>query len=260
MTGIVIEGLTFKRKERFIFNELSVTIPKGQFIGLLGPNGTGKSTLLKMMVGLLKAQGHISINGKAIDQLKTKEMAKLISYMPQSTQLETNFTVEQVVQMGRFPHKTRFSSWSQEDTRKVEEAFELTGISHLKERFVPSLSGGERQLVYLAKVIAQDTEYILLDEPTSDLDVYHQVKVTNIIHALVKKGKTVLAAIHDINFSTRICEQSLLLKDGIVIDFGNSDKVLTKENMANTFSVNAHIYVEEQTGAKQMIPLEVKHG
>ena len=147
MTGIVIEGLTFKRKERFIFNELSVKIPKGQFTGLLGPNGTGKSTLLKMMVGLLKAQGHISINGQEINKLKTKEMAKLISYMPQSTQLETNFTVEQVVQMGRFPHKTRFSSWSQEDTSKVEEAFELTGISHLKERFVPSLSGGERQLV-----------------------------------------------------------------------------------------------------------------
>ena len=260
MTGIIIDGLTFKRKDRFIFNQLSIIIPKGQFIGLLGPNGTGKSTLLKMMAGLLKAQGHISINGQSIDRLKKMDMAKLISYMPQSTQLETDFTVEQVVQMGRFPHKTRFRNWSKEDTRKVEEAFELTGISHLKERFVPSLSGGERQLVYLAKIIAQDTDYILLDEPTSDLDVYHQVKVTNIIQALVKNGKTILAAIHDINFSTRICEQCLLLKDGIVIDFGRSDEVLTKENIIKTFSVNAHIYLEQQTKVKQMIPLEVKHG
>lgn len=260
MKGITIEGLTFQRKERFIFHELSVTIPQGQFVGLLGPNGTGKSTLLKIMVGLMKSSGHISIDGQRIAAMKKSELAKRISYMPQTTQLDTDFTVEQVVQMGRYPHKTRFGGWTALDNEKVEEAFTLTGIEHLRERLVPSLSGGERQLVYLAKIIAQDTDYILLDEPTSDLDIYHQVKVTDIVHQLVANGKTVLAAIHDINFSTRICDQTLLLKDGQIIDFGVSDVVLTKENMAATFSVAAHVYTEQATGSKQMIPLQVNHG
>lgn len=260
MTGIEMKNCTFSRKERFIFRNLTTTIPAGQFIGLLGPNGTGKSTLLKMLAGLLKTEGDVLIDGVSIKAMTSKVLAQKISYMPQSTQLETNFTVEQVIGMGRYPHKSRFSSWSQLDREKVDEAFQLTGIEHLRERFVPSLSGGERQLVYLAKVIAQDTDYILLDEPTSDLDVYHQVKVTDIIHELVRRGKTVVAAIHDINFSARICDQCLLLKNGMIIDFDETDSVLNEENLAKTFHIDAHIYVEQQTNVKQMIPLQVRHG
>lgn len=256
---IEIKDVTFKRKERLLFQNLTCTIPSGQLIGLLGPNGTGKSTLLKILTGLLSCDGSVLIDGVEVKNMKQKQLAQQISYMPQSTQLETNFTVEQVVQMGRYPHKSRFSSWTKQDTEKVEEAMQLTGITHLKDRFVPSLSGGERQLVYLAKVITQDTHYILLDEPTSDLDVYHQLKVTSIIHELVIRGKTVVAAIHDINFSARICDQCLLLKDGVIIDFAKSEHSLTKANMAKTFQVDAHIYVEENTNCKQMIPLQVLH-
>lgn len=134
----------------------------------------------------------------------------------------------------------------------------MTGIERLRERFVPSLSGGERQLVFLAKVIAQDTPIILLDEPTSDLDVYHQELVTNIVHRLVAQGKTVVAAIHDINYSARICDQCLFLKDGKVIAFGETEQVLTKEKIEETFHVDSHIYVEQVTGSKQMIPIGVQ--
>lgn len=258
MSGIVIEGLSFKRKERSIFDGLTVTIPKGQFVGLLGPNGTGKSTLLRAIAGLLQTErGDVFLSGERLQKLSKKEVAKLICYMPQTTQLETNFTVQQVVEMGRYPHKSRFSSLTREDIEKVEEAIELTGIDRLRERFVPSLSGGERQLVFLAKVIAQDTPIILLDEPTSDLDVYHQELVTNIVHRLVAQGKTVVAAIHDINYSARICDQCLFLKDGKVMAFGEIDQVLTKEKIEETFHVDSHIYVEQVTGNKQMIPIGV---
>lgn len=259
MLAIEMKNCTFVRKERVIFQNLTMTIPAGQFVGLLGPNGTGKSTLLKMMAGLLKTSGDVVLDGVPISKLKAKTLARKISYMPQTTQLDTNFTVEQVVGMGRYPHKSRFASWTNGDTKKVDEALALTGITHLKDRFVPSLSGGERQLVYLAKVIAQDTDYILLDEPTSDLDVYHQVTVTNIIHELVRRGKTVIAAIHDINYSARICDRCLLLKDGQIIDFDETDIVLNEDNMVKTFRIDAHIYVEPKTNTKQMIPLEVHH-
>lgn len=259
MTGIVIEGLSFKRRERSIFDGLTVSIPKGQFIGLLGPNGTGKSTLLRAIAGLLQVDdGEVFLAGQRLQQLSKKEVAKLICYMPQTTQLETNFTVQQVIEMGRYPHKSRFSNLTQEDMQKVEEAITLTGIDRLRDRFVPSLSGGERQLVFLAKVIAQDTPIILLDEPTSDLDVYHQELVTNIVHRLVAQGKTVVAAIHDINYSARICDQCLFLKNGKVMAFGNMEQVLTKEKIEETFHVDSHIYVEHVTGNKQMIPIGVQ--
>ena len=260
MNGIQIESLTFKRKQRAIFDELSVKMPSGQFIGLLGPNGTGKSTLLRLIAGLVPVEnGEVFLHNNRLKSLKKKEVARLISYMPQSTHLETNFTVQQVVEMGRYPHKSRFTNWSKEDSAKVDEAIRMTGIHHLRERFVPTLSGGERQLVYLAKVIAQDTSIILLDEPTSDLDIYHQVLVTEIIKRLINQGKTVLAAIHDINYSARICDQCMLIRDGIMIDFGNVDEVLTKTNLSDTFQVDAHIYVEPMTNSKQMIPMEVKN-
>lgn len=259
MSGIVIEGLTFKRKERTIFDGLSVSIPKGQFVGLLGPNGTGKSTFLRAIAGLLPVdRGDVFLQGTRLSRLSKKDVAKLICYMPQTTQLETNFTVQQVVEMGRYPHKSRFSNLTRDDYVKVEEAIQLTGIERLRNRFVPSLSGGERQLVFLAKVIAQDTPIILLDEPTSDLDVYHQELVTNVVHRLVAQGKTVMAAIHDINYSARICDQCLFLKDGKVMAFGDMEQVLTKEKIEQTFHVDSHIYVEQVTGSKQMIPIGVQ--
>src|SRR5690606_31624969 len=146
-------------------------------------------------------QGSIYYSGSALSSLKPLEIAKRVTYMPQSTSLETNFTVEQVVEMGRYPHKTRFGSWSPNDKAAIMNAMKQVGIYDLRNRFVPSLSGGERQLVYLAKAIAQETDVLLLDEPTSDLDIYYQVIVTNVIHDLVAKGKTIIAAIHDINLA-----------------------------------------------------------
>ena len=257
MHAITITDLSFKRKQRPIFEDLTLDIPKGQFIGLLGPNGTGKSTLMKCIVGIEQVtKGEVHINERLVTNLKPKQLAQLICYMPQTTHLETNFTVEQVVRMGRYPHKKRFEPWHKQDTVAVEAALELTGIARLAQRYVPSLSGGERQLVYLAKAIAQDTPILLLDEPTSDLDIHHQVIVANILHELVSKGRTIVAAIHDLNLASRICDQCLFLKEGQVVDFNTSEKVFTEENLRHTFQVQSHIYEEQFTKKKQVIPYE----
>ena len=257
-TALTVQSLHFHRSSRAIFEDLSFTVEKGQFIALIGPNGTGKSTLLKCLAGIHSiTSGDIQLFNLSLQQLKPLEIAKRITYMPQTTSIETNFTVQQVVEMGRYPHKKRFSNWSTADKVAVEQALELVGIHHLKNRFVPSLSGGERQLVYLAKAIAQETDILLLDEPTSDLDIYYQVVVTNIIHSLISDGKTVIAAIHDINLATRICDQCILLRDGKFVDYNPPSDVLNNHNIEETFQVKSIIYKEPLTKKKQIVPYEV---
>ena len=258
MQAIDVKNLTFKRKERAIFSRFDVSIERGKFVALLGPNGTGKSTLLKLLCGILQCDsGDISLLGQSLSQLKHLERARLISYMPQTTHLETQFTVEQVVKMGRYPHKKRFSSWSSEDDEEVEKAIAYTGITHLKERFITDLSGGERQLVFLTKAIAQNTPILLLDEPTSDLDIYHQMIVTDVLRQLVTDGKTVIAAIHDINLAARICDDSLMIKDGEIIVFGNQPQVMQETYLQLGFNVKTHVYEEQFTATTQMVPYEV---
>lgn len=257
-TALEIQSLTFHRSSRTIFKDLSFTIEKGKFVALIGPNGTGKSTLLKCLAGINSIDsGEIKIFNMSLQQLKPLEIAKQITYMPQTTSLETNFTVQQVVEMGRYPHKKRFSRWNSVDKEAVEQAIEKVGIRHLKDRFVTSLSGGERQLVYLAKAIAQETDILLLDEPTSDLDIYYQVIVSDIIHSLIQEGKTVIAAIHDINLAIRICDQCILLRNGKLVAFNEPSIILNNENIAETFKVKSIIFQEPFTQKKQMIPYDV---
>lgn len=258
MNAIEINDLQFLRQKRTIFSGFNVELKQGQFIALLGPNGTGKSTLLKLMSGILPAnKGNIKILDSSLKNLKSIERAKYISYMPQFSLLQTPFTVEQVVSMGRYPHKKRFSNWSKEDQAIVEKSMRLAEIEHLKDRLLPNLSGGERQLVYLAKAIAQDTPILLLDEPTSDLDVYHQIIVTNVLKKLQRDGKTIVAAIHDINLAARISDECLVIKDGKIVSYGSQAEVIQPKTIKQAFNVNAHIYKEPFTETNQMLPYEV---
>ncbi|MGN7476260.1 ABC transporter ATP-binding protein [Solibacillus silvestris] len=259
MTILNIQNASFSRKTRKIFDNFNLAVQKGKLIGLLGPNGTGKSTLLKMMSGILPIEeGAIYLFDMPLQKMKQIERAKYICYMPQTTHLETNFTVEQVVKMGRYPHKKRFGNWTTEDTEAVERAIDFTGIAHLKDRLLPSLSGGERQLVYLTKAIAQDAPVLLLDEPTSDLDIYHQIIVTEVLKKLVADGKTIVAAIHDINLAARICDQCLIIKNGEIIVYSENDIALSEHYLQRGFQVKVHVYEEQFTKSMQMIPYEVE--
>ena len=254
-----LSRLSFKRGDRFIINEMTVSLEAGQFIGLIGPNGTGKSTLLRLMANLLKPHaGEIRFAGRHLAEMTDLEVARAITYMPQSTVFDYQFTVEQAVRMGRHPHRKRWQLSRQHDLEIAGEAMNQTGIGHLKERFIPTLSGGERQLVFLAKAIAQQSDVILLDEPTSDLDIYHQVQIGEIIQELVRQGKTVIAAIHDINLAARCCDQLLLMRKGRVAAFAAPEEAISAGNLQEVFQTNTFIYEDPFQQKIQVIPYSIK--
>lgn len=257
-TLLELNQVSFRRGTRFIVKQMDVSFQAGQFIGLIGPNGTGKSTLLRLMAKLLKPDaGTIYFANKNLDTMSNLDVAKAITYMPQSTVLDYQFTVEQIVLMGRHPHRKKWQISQKEDYFIAEEAMKLTGIDHLKDRFITTLSGGERQLVFLARSITQQSDIILLDEPTSDLDIYHQVQICEIIRGLVKEGKTVVAAIHDINLATRYCDELILLRDGEIVAFDRPEKAITVDHLMRVFQTNTYTYNDPYLEKRQIIPYSV---
>ncbi len=260
MTPILeLSHVSFKRRERYIMKQLNLSLSSGRFIGIIGPNGTGKSTLLRIMANLLKPQsGTVHFSGKALNKMTDKEVAQAITYMPQSTVLDYEFTVEQVVLMGRHPHRKKWQSTQAADYGIAEQAMGQTGILHLKDRFITTLSGGERQLVFLARSITQQSDILLLDEPTSDLDIYHQLQICEVIRELVKDGKTVVAAIHDINLAARHCNELLLLRDGEIIAYDQPEQAITVENLLEVFQTNTVTYDDPFFSKRQIIPYDIK--
>lgn len=258
-TLLELNQVSFKRGNRFIVKQMDISLQAGKFIGLIGPNGTGKSTLLRLMAKLLKPHaGTIYFDNKNLNKMTDLEVAKAITYMPQSTILDYQFTVEQIVLMGRHPHRKKWQISQKEDYLIAEKAMKVTGIYHLKDRFITTLSGGERQLAFLARSITQQSNVILLDEPTSDLDIYHQVQICEVIGGLVKEGKTVVAAIHDINLATRYCDELILLRDGEIVAFDRPEQAITVDHLMRVFQTNTYTYDDPYLEKRQVIPYSVK--
>lgn len=253
-----VEKLSFSRGKQVILKAMDISLETNQFTCLIGPNGTGKSTLLRLMAGLLKpTAGSIEFKNQTLSEMTTLEVAKAITYMPQSTVLDYEFTVSQVVLMGRHPHRKKWQFSQKDDTQLAEKAMKQTGIHHLRDRYITSLSGGERQLVFLAKAITQNSEVILLDEPTSDLDIYHQVQIAEVIRELVKEGKAVFAAIHDINLATRYCDRLILMGNGELVAAGEPEQVITDLNLMRIFKTHTYTYNDSYFGKRQMIPYAI---
>ncbi|MGM9929289.1 MAG: ABC transporter ATP-binding protein [Bacillus sp. (in: firmicutes)] len=260
MTSILeLNQVSFKRGNRFIVKQMDVSLQAGRFIGLIGPNGTGKSTLLRLMAKLLKPHaGTIHFLNRNLNEMTDLEVAKAITYMPQSTVLDYQFTVEQVVLMGRHPHRKKWQLSQRADYEIAEQAMKQTGIYQLKDRFITTLSGGERQLAFLARSITQQSDVILLDEPTSDLDIYHQVQICQVIRGLVNEGKSVIAAIHDINLANRYCDELLLLRDGEMIAFDKPEQAITVDHLMRVFQTNTFTYDDPYFEKRQVIPYAVQ--
>ena len=260
---LTLEQASYHRGSRPILKALSVSINEGKFIGLIGPNGAGKSTLLRLMARLLKPDGGaVLFRGRDLGGMSDLAVAKAITYMPQSTQLDYAFTVRHVVSMGRHPHRKRWQLLTRADEEIITEAMVKTGILHLQHRYVPSLSGGERQLVFLARSIAQQSDVILLDEPTSDLDIYHQVQISELIRGLVAEGRTIVAAIHDINLAARYCDEVMLLKDGAVAFKGRPAEAITAATLREVFQTQVYVFEDPFLAKRQVIPYageEAKH-
>jgi len=257
-TILELQQISFRRGSKMIVNSMNVSFEAGRFIGLIGPNGTGKSTLLRLMAKLLKPHGgNVFFRGRNLTEMTDLQVAKAITYMPQSTSLDFQFNVEQIVMMGRHPHRKKWQISQKDDRTIVEMAMKQTGITHLKERYITTLSGGERQLVFLARSIAQQSDVILLDEPTSDLDIYHQVQICEVIRSLVQVGKTVVVAIHDINLATRYCDELMLLQNGEIIAFDSPEEAITIENLMRVFQTNTYTYNDPFLEKRQVIPYSV---
>ncbi|MCR3956468.1 MAG: heme ABC transporter ATP-binding protein [Gudongella sp.] len=259
MMSVSAKNLVFGYSSTPVIRDVSFQVDKGEFISILGPNGSGKSTLLKTINGLyIPSSGRIELMGENIERYKRRDIARRISLVPQDTSLQFEFTVEEVVTMGRHPFKGRFEKEDERDRKLIYEAMEMTNTFDIRDRLITEISGGERQRVYIAKALAQNTEIILLDEPTSHLDINHQIDILNLLRRMnQEKGITIILVIHDINLATRFSDRILLLKKGSIISQGTPEDVITTENILNAYGMRAAVERNRYTGHISVIPLEV---
>ncbi|MEK6201560.1 MAG: ABC transporter ATP-binding protein [Desulfobulbaceae bacterium] len=226
-----------------VLQDIDLDLAPGQFYGLIGPNGSGKTTLLDLLTATRSLQGgRISFLGKDLDSYSKKELARKIALVPQQFAMGFDFTVADMVLMGRHPHIPRFSNPSQRDLELVEDAMQVMQIQPLRHRLVTDLSGGEKQRVVVARALAQDTEVLVLDEATSNLDIHHTIEIMHVIRKLVRdEGRTVIAAIHDLNLAAAFCDQVIVLNEGRIFSAGTVGKTLTSRLIAEVFQVEAEV-------------------
>jgi iron complex transport system ATP-binding protein len=238
---ISVQGLNKTIQDKAILKEINVDINKGRLTSIIGPNGAGKSTLLSAITRLIDFEdGGIEIENKSISDYKSNELAKKLSILKQSNHTELNITVEQLVNFGRFPYSK--GHLKQEDKEQVEYALELLQLKEIRHRYLKTLSGGQRQRAYVAMTIAQDTDYILLDEPLNNLDMKHSVQIMQTLRQLAKSlNKTIVVVIHDINFASCYSDDIIALKDGEVIKASTKDDVIQCDTLRELYEMEVQI-------------------
>lgn len=238
---IAIKNLSKKYGKKYIIDNITLDIPKGKVISFIGSNGAGKSTLLSILARTLsKTEGEVFIDDKEISKWSNNELAKKISILKQSNNLNIKLTVYELVSFGRFPYsKGRLSKL---DKQIIDEAIEYMGITHLKDSFLEHLSGGQRQMAFIAMIIAQDTPYIFLDEPLNNLDIHHCVKIMKSIKKLAQeKNKTIIIVIHDINFASMYSDHIIAMKDGKIIKNSEKNQVITEPILKKVYGVDIKV-------------------
>jgi iron complex transport system ATP-binding protein len=231
-----------RRGGRTILGPASIEIGSGEMTALIGPNGSGKSTLLRLFAGLWRPdEGEALLDGKNIHSRPRKEIARRIAFVPQDTQIDFAFTVAEILAMGRYAHRGRFTPPGPADHTAINSAATYCDITHLLNRAINTLSGGERQRVLIARSLVAEPEFILLDEPTANLDVQHALDVLELCQALSRKGKTVIVATHDFNLVTRYATRLVLLQAGKMIAQGDQETVLNPAAIQEVFQVDAEV-------------------
>jgi len=253
LSFIQIQNLSFSYGEIEVFTNLSLTIEKGRFCGLAGPNGVGKSTLLKLIGGHLRP----SAGTVQIDSLT--EISKMAAYLPQESMPVFGYTASEIVMMARYFRKKKLFFEEEEDFRAVQEAMRLTSTEHLASRPITHLSGGERQRVYLARAIAQETPLLLLDEPVIYLDLKHQIRICEVLRRLqTEQNKTVIMATHDLNLASLYCDWMILLGPEGRLFSGPVSDVLTRENIKDIYDIECSVYTTDQ--GRFFVPRAEKEG
>jgi iron complex transport system ATP-binding protein len=233
-----------------VLDSVSTSVDEGRFVGLVGPNGAGKTTLLRAISGAIDPDhGTVRVAGADVSDLGSRATSRLVATVPQSTASAFEFPVRRVVAMGRTPHLGRVGTRTAADREAVDEAMARAAVTDLADRPVTDVSGGERQRVFLARALAQETPVLLLDEPTSDLDVNHQIRTLELVADLVDEGRTVVAAIHDLDLAARYCDELGLLHDGTIGAAGPPESVLTGDTVETAFGVRATVTDHPVTGS-----------
>lgn len=250
MDCIETKNLTISYGNINIVKELNLTIPKGKITTIIGANGCGKSTILKTLARIIKPKsGEIYINGKNLRSQSSKELAQIMAVLPQSPQAPKGLTVEELISYGRFPHQKGLGKLKKEDKDIVNWSLEKTGILEFKDRTIEALSGGQRQRAWIAMALAQETEILLLDEPTTYLDLAHQLDILKLLEELNRKeGRTIVMVIHELNNAARFADYMIGIKKGEIVCTGTSNEVMTKENLREIFNIDAEFINDPKTG------------
>lgn len=260
--GIVLDGLSAGYHKQLIIDEISLTIPTGKMSVLVGANGSGKSTLLSTIARMLKPLGgSVLLDGKAIHQQPTKTVSRQLGILPQSPVVPEGLTVFELVARGRFPWQSFMRQWSQEDENAVQQALEMTGTAGFAHQPVDSLSGGQRQRCWIAMALAQQTPVILLDEPTTFLDLRYQVEILELLHTLTRDhGRTVIVVLHDLNFAVNYADTLIFLKQGRLQGVINEGEACTPELIKRVFDVEVQMSVNPLTGKPFFMPFRKPGG
>lgn len=258
MSTLQTQALTLAYDSTPIIEGLDLAIPSGRITALVGPNGCGKSTLLRGMARLLTPRGGaVYLDGKLIFKLPTKELARRLGILPQSPTAPEGLTVRELVAQGRYPHQHWFQQWSHEDEHMTARALQITGMTALADRPVDALSGGQRQRAWIAMTLAQNTAIILLDEPTTFLDMAHQIEVLQLLQRLNHEGRTIVLVVHDLNLAARYAHHMIALRDGRVVTAGLPAEVMTPQMLREVFHVEADIIPDPRNGVPVCLPYAV---
>lgn len=257
MTTLTAEALRAGYGPQTILTDLDLTVPPGLITAIIGANASGKSTLLRCMARLLRpTSGQVVLNGRSVRDIPTRELARNLGLLPQSPTAPDGITVADLVSYGRHPHQGMMSRWTQADDTAVASALEMTQTVQLADRDVDELSGGQRQRVWIAMALAQETDILLLDEPTTYLDIAHQVEVLDLLIDLNRSsGKTIVMVLHDLNLAARYADHLVAILQGEVRAAGSPATVLTESTVEEVFGVRCRVITDPTSGQPMMLPL-----
>lgn len=249
------DAVTLRRDARTVSRNLSLAIPEGSFSVIVGPNACGKSTLLAALSRLLApAEGRVVLDGRDIHSLPGREVARRLGLLPQSALAPDGITVAELVARGRYPHQSFLRQWSPADERAVAAALRATRVDGLAERPLDALSGGQRQRVWIAMVLAQETPLLLLDEPTTYLDIVHQIELLELLAELNRQGRTIVAVLHDLNQACRYASHLIAMRDGAILAEGAPAHIFTERLVEEVFGLRSLIIADPVSGTPLLVP------
>ncbi|MFT9497281.1 ABC transporter ATP-binding protein [Anaerosolibacter sp.] len=262
MGRLYTDGINIGYGEQLIVKDLSVEIPDKKITTIIGSNGCGKSTLLKAITRIISHQsGTVILDGKNILSENTKALAKKMAILPQTPESTSGLTVSELVSYGRFPYQKGFGRLTKRDYEVIDWALEVTGTKEFKFRTIDALSGGQRQRVWIAMALAQETEIIFLDEPTTYLDMAHQLEVLELLKRLnVEQGRTIVMVLHDLNQAARFADYIIALKNGTVVKAGNCDEVIRQDVLREVFHIDAEVGRDPRTNKPMCITYNILKG